>query len=836
MRLIYLKRQGNHEISYRLWPLCLALPLIVLASATQGFCANVSTNGRLFPVRNVVLLQSPALNPVEQVAVTMLLDEAESRTGQRWQLRTADPSDNAEPNSMQIFVGEAAGIPSLLPPRLRKEWTAHAPTTAFAVRPEGYTVRTLDWARHPALVVAGNDARGVLYGVGYLLRYLELAPEGIALPRALSISTAPQVPIRTHQIGYRYKNNTYDAWTLPMFEQQIRDLAVFGISGLQLVAPVSDDRATSPLFPAPALDTVIGISRLLAKYGLDCDLYYPEMRNDYTNPAAVDAEVKDFTALVKAMPRVDALYVPGGDPGHTAPGPLMALVAREAEELHRYHPKATVWVSAQGFDRKAYSDFYALLKQQQPAWLTGIFFGPQSRDSFETQRTNIPARYRMLFYPDIAHTMHAQFPVPQWDPVFALTEGREPIDPRPVDETHIYRHFARLHTGFVTYSEGVNDDVNKFLWTSLGWSSDTDPRETLEEYSRYFFGPHLGEDSSSRIADAIFDLERNWRGPLATNEQIPHTLALLQHLNTEATPAQQNNWRFESLLYRANYDAYLQAHLKVESAQENSALRELGEAPQRGSVAAMDAAEKDLQPAPTAAGIRADIENLAARLYQHARLQLSVTKYGASGIERGANLDRVDIPLNDRVWLQKKFAEIRNMPDETQRRAALENIVHWQQPIAGALYDDLGDPTAEPHLVRGEGFDRDPEMYETAIDGVADHTTEDGWRMSQLSYAETLYEHPLELRYTGLNSHAHYKLRIVYAGEEYTLPLELTANDKLTIHGPRLRKSNPETVEFDLPAEATATGSLNLKWNRPAGVGGGGRGRQVAEVWLLPVR
>ncbi len=766
----------------------------------------------------------------------MLLQESESRTGRRWPVKAGAVSAVAESGSIDIVVGENGQIASMLPPRMRKDWAMHAPEPAFVARAEGYTVRTLDWPTHPTLVVAGNDARGVLYGVGYLLRHLDLAPEGTVLSQPLSVSTAPEVPIRSHQIGYRYKNNTYDAWTLPMFEQQIRDLAVFGISGLQVVAPVSDDRATSPLFPAPALETVIGISRLLDKYGLDCDLYYPEMRKDYTDAATAAVELKDFTALIKAMPRINALYVPGGDPGHTPPGPLLGLLAREAEALHRLHPKATVWISAQGFDRKEYADFYAILKQQQPAWLTGVFFGPQSRDSFEKQRANIPPRYRMIFYPDIAHTMHAQFPVPQWDPVFALTEGREPIDPRPVDETHIYRHFARLHTGFVTYSEGVNDDVNKFLWTRLGWSSDADTREILEEYSRYFFGPRIGKDSSSRVAEAIFDLERDWRGPLASNVQIPSTLALLERLNAEATPEQQNNWRFESLLYRANYDAFLQARLKAETAQQRSALRELGHATQMGSITAMDSAERDLQPAATETQMRGRIDALAARLFQHVRLQLSVTKYGASGVERGANLDRVDIPLNDRIWMENRFADIRNLPNENERLGSIENVVSWQHPVAGALYDDLGSSTAEPHLIRGKGFARDPEMYETAIDGVADHTTEDGWRMSELSYAETLYEYPLELHYTGLNSHVHYRVRLVYAGEDYTLPLELIANDKFVIHAPRLRKSNPEIVEFGLPAQATAHGRLDLKWNRPAGIGGGGRGRQVAEIWLLPQR
>src|ERR1022692_4569075 len=145
---------------------------------------------------------------------------------------------------------------------------------------------------------------------------------------------------------------------------------------------------------------------------------------------------------------------------------------KQAAILRRYHPDAKLFVSAQGMSAAHYEDFYRLMAQH-PKWLSGVFFGPQSRDSFERQRARIPAEYPMLFYPDIGHTMHAQFPVPDWDPVFALTEGREPIDPRPVDEGVIYRHFAKLHAGFVTYSEGVNDDVNKMLWTEWGRNPTT---------------------------------------------------------------------------------------------------------------------------------------------------------------------------------------------------------------------------------------------------------------------------------------------------------------------------------------------------------------------------
>jgi hypothetical protein len=40
-------------------------------------------------------------------------------------------------------------------------------------------------------------------------------------------------------------------------------------------------------------------------------------------------------------------------------------------------------------------------------------------------------------------------------------------------------------------------------------------------------------------------------------------------------------------------------------------------------------------------------------------------------------------------------------------------------------------------------------------------------------------------------------------------------------------------MEFDVPAEATRDGQLDLTWTREQGLGGNGRGTQVSEVWLF---
>ena len=116
---------------------------------------------------------------------------------------------------------------------------------------------------------------------------------------------------------------------------------------------------------------------------------------------------------------------------------------------------------------------------------------------------------------------------------FALTQGREVSNPRPTQMETIFRR-DRAHTaGFITYSEGCHDDVNKTIWSALGWDDRTDPKQILGEYARYFIGPAY----EAAFADGLLGLERDWTGPVLTNDGIDVTLASFQRLEKSATPA-----------------------------------------------------------------------------------------------------------------------------------------------------------------------------------------------------------------------------------------------------------------------------------------------------------
>jgi len=107
------------------------------------------------------------------------------------------------------------------------------------------------------------------------------------------------------------------------------------------------------------------------------------------------------------------------------------------------------------------------------------------------------------------------------------------------------------------------------------------------------------------------------------------------------------------------------------------------------------------------------------------------------------------------------------------------------------------------------------------------------YRKSFWTYAGSLNDEPLRMRYTDLDPAAQYKIRVVYAGDSPRQKIRLVANGEIEIH-PFIEKPAPyRPMEFDLPREATRNGELNLAWTREPGQGGNGRGCDVAEIWLI---
>lgn len=802
------------------WPFLLVFICMNLVST--GFSQQIK-NYNDFSASKIVISQD--LSETEQAALQMLVEEVEKRTMIELPTTLQWP-DSSTP---VIAIGTASSFNNKGP------FDKHIIESSTKAA-EGFSIKVINEVRNaPTLFIIGNDTRGMLFGVGYFLRKISMQPGKILVPNNLNIDTYPIVPLRGHQLGYRPKTNAYDGFTEDMWEQYIRDLIVFGTNSIELMPPITDDASTSPMFPLPQMEMMIKMDKILEKYNLNVWIWYPQMFEDYTKPENVEKAMEDNRKIFSQLPKIDAIFVPGGDPGRLQPKVLFNYLEKETRLLHQFHPKAEMWVSPQGFNGERMDEFIQLVKEE-PEWLTGIVHGPQISMDVNELRKVIPAKYPIRQYPDITHSLDAQYAVPNWDFAFAATQNRESINPRPVDQSAIF-HADSIASkcGFITYSEGVNDDVNKIVWSGLGWNPEANLMEILQDYSRYFIGPDYTDD----FAQGIFNLEQNWNGPLLGNSLVYTNHNMFQLMEKRALPNVRLNWRFQMALYRSYYDAYNRSRLLYETQLEDEAMNLLRKASEMGSLLVMEQAKDILDKAKlknVAEDWRQRVFELAEALFQSTRMQLSVEKYYAIAVRRGANLDLISYPLNDRLWLEEQFKRIAQINIEQDRLNEIEKITNWKNPGPGGFYDDLGDLGNQPHLVPGESYKDDPSFYHSPFVGfslsrISRRSRRNmNLRVSWGRYMQTLYSHPLKMHYSNLDKTAQYEVKVTYIS---TTPIRLVADEDMMVHDYTKRAAEIGPVSFDIPLEATKDGELTLKWNMKLGQGGHGRGCQIAEVWLM---
>lgn len=695
---------------------------------------------------------------------------------------------------------------------------------------EGYSIQFRNTGGVQVLHVRGADARGVLFGAGRLIRELSLGPGSILADDNLTITSSPRYPIRGHQLGYRNTANTYDAWDIETYRTYIEDLALFGTNAIELIPLLEPGVRDSLLMKEDPWTMNVKVAEIVTSLGLDFWLWIPATE-DLTLVDQAEDGLRKRRRLFESMTRIDAVFVPGGDDGSNDARVLIPWLEKLAAELRQVHPDATLWVSHQTFGPEEIEYFFDYLHEKQPAWLEGVVYGPWTEMSLEETRRRTPSRYKMRRYPDITHNVRCEYLVPDWDRAFAHTLGREAVCPRPHQMASIHNLYAPLSDGFVTYSDGAHDDLNKVIWSARGWDPDAEPEQIVREYSKVFFGDDVAETGMR----ALTGLEVNWQGPVQENKSIPETLRLWQEVGNKLS-GRSKNWRWQMYAMRATYDAYVQARQVSADRHEADALAALSNAGDTGVAKSLAAARDALASAETDDAIeklRRDIEAFGRELWESIGFQLSIrAPYLARNSERGAVLDYLDQPLNERVWLEERMRHIEAEPNPAEQLAMIREIVNWDNAGPGGFYDDLGNIRRQPHLVRQQPWAKDPGGVESPrIDfGVAMDSTSQklsDQRLSWLDVVETLYGTPLQMRYTDLDATAQYRLRVTYSGR-YNATMTLTADGTHEIHSALPQPRPIRTLEFRIPKPATADGRLDLEWNLVSG-----RGCQVGEVWLI---
>lgn len=797
------------------------------------------------------VIVAPNDDAVVQTARRVLVEEVARRTGLT--LKTAKTLP--EGDTPVILLGVAGDAVS----------PVNVSAQPVPDQAEGFSIRVEHSGKGRAILVTGYDAAGVFYGAGRLLLAMELRPNSILLDDTFAAASAPRYAHRGHQIGYRNLSHCYDAWTPEIYEQYMRELGIFGANAFETTRFTKPEEHDGPHAKLTGAEMAAAWSRICADYGFDFWLFTGAFGGEGESDEEVNEALEAHVETLRHIPHLDHIYLTGGDGGstHRRPDLMFEALGRFAAEARKIHPNLGVWTSNQGFDAEQNNWFFDYLQREQPAWLTGVVYGAWTRIFADEERARTPKQYPIRRYDDVGHAVRAQYTVPEWDPVFARTLGREPFVPRPRGHANIHNRFAEFSDGFVTYSDGIGDDVNKFVWTALGWEPDRPVEDIVHDYARFFFG----EDIAEEVQRGIFLFEENFSGPLATCKGVEENYELWKGLEEKADTKLLANWRFQSCVMRACFDRYTQLRLLKALDQEQRALAVLRDAPKLGVESAIEKARAILAERDqdnTTAPLRARIEALGGELFKSIGAQLDVDNYKARSPERGAILEFLDTPLNNRLWIEdelKAMLEGRvtaTTPEQDvagdARLARLDRVANWDQPGEGSYYDDLGNASKQPHLVRQLTNAEDPAGIASPREGF---TMDDGspQRLSWLDVEECLGNTPLLMHYDGLDPKARYRIRVNYAGR-YDAVMRLTADEQYEIHGPygpsledvrysikgdgaaqipKPEEKAPDTplsalfpLEFIVPAAATEDGKLDLRWEKVTG-----RGIQVAEVWLI---
>ncbi|MDR1880201.1 MAG: hypothetical protein LBQ78_04645 [Tannerellaceae bacterium] len=739
------------------------------------------------------LLVSPSIrSPLRETVTRVLQEELYKRTA----LRTESATKWSRPVAIAVALSSDTALFGTPVPATAQKLTAK----------DGFTCHIeSQGGKHTVWLIAADD-RGALFAGGYLLRTARLSRHKILFDTRSAIATSPEYPIRGHQLGYRNTANSYDAWTPEQYEQYIRDLAIFGTNCIEAIP----FETPSPLMKRSVPEMNRHISGICRQYGLDYWVWTP-VTVDLADEKLFEEEVKKHSAYYRECPKLDDVFVPGGDPGDNHPKEVLPFLKAIAAELEKYHPGAGVWLSLQGFSDEQTDYFYLYLEQESPDWLRGVVSGPGSPPIPDT-RYRLPKKYRHRHYPDITHTVRCQYPSPSWDQAYALTLGREPVNPEPFYYAQVYRRYAPFTDGFITYSDGAHDDVNKILWSRLGWDGAESVRHIAEQYVQFFFGTAPG----LRVTDAIFALERNWRGAIAENGGIESAFAVWKRLEA-ACPSLQKNWRWQMLLLRAYYDTYTARRKAYEEGLEKEANAILQAAGAIGVEQAMQQALDKVNEAdayhPDSA-LRQKITAYCEALFLSVGLQTSVGKHGAKGAERGCVLDFVDYPLNNRWWLADQFDGIRRIPTVEEQLARLEVIRTWENPGKGSYYDNISHIAQSPHT-------------RTVTDDACDVAWWDNG-MSRKRLSTQLFQNFPRLTYEDLDPEGRYKIRISGFGEA------LLRVDGIRIAPVVYDRGLEEFKEFLIDRKYVSDGRLEVSFDEPEESRLNWRQySKVCDVWLL---
>lgn len=489
---------------------------------------------------------------------------------------------------------------------------------------------------------SAHRLRGLIYGYSLFLRKSVFKDGKITLIKNISGTYSPDKKIRGHQLGYRDTNNTCDAWGEEEYRRYLLDLMMFGVNTFE---GICDGEEQNCLMKYPADVMLMKTAEICNDLDIDVSVWHPT----YSEESEEDVRKKIYDCYSN-IKKLDALFIPGGDPGDMMPNDFFKRCELIKNILNEIHPETKLWVSAQApHEFMDWGEKFIEELNKKPDFIYGIIFGPNHAMPLEKLRELTPDKYPLRFYPDVTHSVRCEYPVhfdkDDWHYAFASALSRESVNPRPTEYRHIYRLTEKFVEGSVTYSDGIHDDFNKVIWSALDFDKNCELYEIAEDYGRAYIP---GVDPEE-FAKCLFMLEKSWEG---APDENPCIEAVYNKMISLTSPENEKNYRFLMHLFRAKCDMLVKKRFVFERELLKKAKEEI-------LFGTVEKAKKILET-PFESDyltLREELNIHAKALFELIGMQLDVENYHGKNWDRGCTLETIDRPITDRLYLLNKIKE-----------------------------------------------------------------------------------------------------------------------------------------------------------------------------------
>ncbi len=439
------------------------------------------------------------------------------------------------------------------------------PAEAFRIEQAGAGVR-----------VSGGSPRGLLYGVGKLLRTSHYG-EGFT-PSAWRGTSVPRGSLRGMYFAMHF-HNFYHLASDAEIVRYTEDLALWGVNAVMAIYPFLNLENWEDPEAEPAMSRL----RQYARAARDLDLQFatgvgntmfkglpPHLRatplpdplgrrGNSGHPVCPSSPeghayiLDNWRVLCERLAEVGLDVVvhwpydeggcacekclPWGSNGYLRLSRDLTLLGRE------YFPDLKTVLSTWMFDTPPEGEWEGLAEylRQGNDWVDYILADAHEDYPRYPLEHDVPGNLPLLSFPEIS--MWGNWP---WGGVGA--------NPLPARFQRLWDQVKDKVEGGFPYSEGIYEDMNKAVAVQFYWDRDSSARETLEEYSDYEFGAGVTEEVLELVDLLEGTATSSTLGRPVDLAAVERARSLAEEIDRRLPNWARSGWRWQILLQRALLD------------------------------------------------------------------------------------------------------------------------------------------------------------------------------------------------------------------------------------------------------------------------------------------